>query len=76
MYSERCLHGNFECAQCGFPKDETDPEIEFARGQNHAERQIAAWLREVAATMSHNGDRASGVVEDLADAIERGEWKD
>jgi hypothetical protein len=81
MYSERCFHGNFECTRCGFPKDEVDPEIEFAlqaeftRGQKHAERQIASWLREVAETMSHNGDRASGVVEDLADAIERGEWK-
>ena len=64
-----------------YSSPEQDPEIEFAlqaeftRGQKHAERAIAAWLREVAETMSHNGDRASGTVEDLAAAIERGEWK-
>ena len=57
------------------------PEIEFAlqaeftRGQKHAERAIAAWLREVAETMNHNGNRASGVVETLAEAVEQGEWQ-
>lgn len=41
-----------------------------------AERRAAAvvpWLREVAATMGHNGDRCAGCVEGLAAAIERGE---
>jgi hypothetical protein len=51
------------------------PEIEFARGQKHAARAIAAWLREVAETMNYNGDRASGVVETLAEAVEQGEWQ-
>ena len=27
MYSERCLHGNFDCTRCGFPMhEETTPD--------------------------------------------------
>lgn len=34
-----------------------------------------AWLREVAETMNHNGDKCCGRVEDLADAVARGEHR-
>ena len=36
---------------------------------------VVAWLREVAETMNHNGDRCCGQVEDLASAVERGEHR-
>jgi len=69
MYENRCLHGNAECTRCGFPKDE------FQRGQQHAAEAIVTWLREVAETMRHRGVHGSGLAEDLAEAVERGEWK-
>ena len=36
---------------------------------------VVAWLRDVAETMNHNGDKCCGGVEDLADSIERGEHR-
>ena len=36
---------------------------------------MVAWLRDVAETMNHNGDKCCGRVEDLADSIERGEHR-
>ncbi len=36
---------------------------------------IVAWLREVAATMNHNGSKCSGIVEDLATDIENGYYR-
>lgn len=36
---------------------------------------VIAWLRDVAETMNHNGDKCCGRVEDLAEAIERGEHR-
>lgn len=47
-------------------------ENDVLRGERAA---VVAWLRDVAETMNHNGDRCSGRVEDLADAIERGEHR-
>jgi hypothetical protein len=47
-------------------------ELREARGERPA---VAAWLREVADTMDYNGDKCCGRVEDLADAIERGEHR-
>tara|TARA_R110000868_G_scaffold176154_3_gene413579 strand:+ start:4982 stop:5266 length:285 start_codon:yes stop_codon:yes gene_type:complete len=42
----------------------------------YAERAaVVAWLRDVAETMNHNGDKCCGRVEDLADSIERGEHR-
>jgi hypothetical protein len=71
MSANKCLHENVECTRCGDPTDD-----EFTRGERHAEKGIAAWLREVAETMSHNGEGGGcGIVEDLAAAIESGEWK-
>jgi hypothetical protein len=50
-------------------------KAEFIRGQKHAEKAIANWLRDVAETMNERGNRASGIVEDLADSVEQGEWQ-
>lgn len=49
---------------------------ELVRRLEAAERRAAAvvpWVREVAAAMDHNGDCCAGCVDDIADAIERGE---
>lgn len=48
-------------------------QAECADASATERRAVAAWLREVAATMGHNGDRCAGCVEGIADAIERGE---
>jgi hypothetical protein len=36
---------------------------------------VVAWLRDVAETMNHNGDKCCGRVEDLADAVARGDHR-
>ena len=36
---------------------------------------VVAWLREVAATMSHNGGKCCSLVDRLATEIERGEHR-
>ena len=54
-------------------------EIERLRKENEELRQerdaVVAWLRDVAETMNHNGDKCCGRVEDLAAAVERGEHR-
>ena len=47
-----------------------------ALAQREQERAaVVTWLREVAETMNHNGDKCCGRVEDLASAVERGEHR-
>ena len=54
-------------------------EIERLRKENEELRQerdaVVAWLRDVAETMNHNGDKCCGRVEDIADAVARGEHR-
>ena len=45
------------------------------RGAWDERSAVVAWLRDVAETMNHNGDKCCGRVEDLAEAIERGEHR-
>jgi hypothetical protein len=47
-------------------------EVEHLRGDRAA---VVAWLRDVAETMNHNGDKCCGRVEDLATAVARGEHR-
>lgn len=48
-------------------------EAERARQEERA--AVVAWLRDVAETMNHNGDKCCGRVEDLADAVARGDHR-
>ena len=47
----------------------------YETGKAEERAAVVAWLRDVAETMNHNGDKCCGRVEDLAAAIERGEHR-
>jgi hypothetical protein len=59
--------------RCNFFIGEENPAM-----QNAIEKErsaVVAWLRDVAETMNHNGDKCCGRVEDIASAVESGEHR-
>lgn len=50
-------------------------ETSIANATKRERAAVVAWLRDVAETMNHNGDKCCGRVEDLADAVARGEHR-
>lgn len=47
----------------------------YEEGVDDERAAVVAWLRDVAETMDHNGDKCCGRVEDLADAVAHGDHR-
>jgi len=70
--SRRGAHRSEAFHTCPYCTNGTKPTVWTAEQERAA---VVAWLREVAATMSHNGGKCCSLVDRLAAEVERGEHR-